>query len=775
MPSVSEFTEGMEKKEGFVTFYYSADKDKTYLAVSELNTPFLFQSSLPQGVGSNDIGLDRGQLGQTRLVKFERYGNKILLKQLNTQYRASSTNLAEQTSIDEAFADSVIAGFIVSAESDGVVLVDYTPFLLSDIHGIARRLSGRKEGNYKVDASRSGVFLPRSKAFPDNTELEAIVTYAGNPTGKYLAQVTPDANSVSVHLHHSLVRLPDDNFEKRPFHPFSGLNHLSFQDYSVPISDSMRTSITRRHRLHKKDPSAPISDPVEPIVYYLDPGIPEPIMSALKDGASWWDQAFTAIGYRNGFQVKVLPEGADPMDVRYNIIQWVHRATRGWSYGMSVVDPRTGEIIKGQVTLGSLRVRQDYLIALGLTSPFDGKDEDITPQKEMALARIRQLSAHEVGHTLGIAHNFAPSEYGRESVMDYPHPKITLKDGVISLEGAYGEGLGAWDKHVIAYGYQDFVSPEAEKAGLADIIASARNAGLRYKSDADVRSARHGSSDGHLWDNGEDPVAEFDHLTAVREVALNNLGINTIQTGDSLSSIEEPLVPIFLLHRFQLDVLAKQVGGIEYEYEQKGSYEKPRGQGPVSAKNQVAAIERMIKATTASYLTIPEKVIQLIPPKIFGDRHSREDFSGRMGRVFDPISAAEAAAGYSVGLLLQGERLNRLAWQHALDGDNPGVAAVIKKLLSVHFYRLKGELTPLKQRLQNVIVNSIMHSLADETLAPEVRLAIEGELMTFTEWLDDEDDVSAYKVLNHYFEHYWDTGTWALSFDVKPLPPGSPI
>jgi hypothetical protein len=775
MPSVSEFTEGMEKKEGFVTFYYSADKDKTYLAVSELNTPFLFQSSLPQGVGSNDIGLDRGQLGQTRLVKFERYGNKILLKQLNTQYRASSTNLAEQASIDEAFADSVIAGFIVSAESDGVVLVDYTPFLLSDIHGIARRLSGRKEGNYKVDASRSGVFLPRSKAFPDNTELEAIVTYAGNPTGKYLAQVTPDANSVSVHLHHSLVRLPDDNFEKRPFHPFSGLNHLSFQDYSVPISDSMRTSITRRHRLHKKDPSAPISDPVEPIVYYLDPGIPEPIMSALKDGASWWDQAFTAIGYRNGFQVKVLPEGADPMDVRYNIIQWVHRATRGWSYGMSVVDPRTGEIIKGQVTLGSLRVRQDYLIALGLTSPFDGKDEDITPQKEMALARIRQLSAHEVGHTLGIAHNFAPSEYGRESVMDYPHPKITLKDGVISLEGAYGEGLGAWDKHVIAYGYQDFVSPEAEKAGLADIIASARNAGLRYKSDADVRSARHGSSDGHLWDNGEDPVAEFDHLTAVREVALNNLGINTIQTGDSLSSIEEPLVPIFLLHRFQLDVLAKQVGGIEYEYEQKGSYEKPRGQGPVSAKNQVAAIERMIKATTASYLTIPEKVIQLIPPKIFGDRHSREDFSGRMGRVFDPISAAEAAAGYSVGLLLQGERLNRLAWQHALDGDNPGVAAVIKKLLSVHFYRLKGELTPLKQRLQNVIVNSIMHSLADETLAPEVRLAIEGELMTFTEWLDDEDDVSAYKVLNHYFEHYWDTGTWALSFDVKPLPPGSPI
>ena len=500
LPSIGEFTSDMTKKDGLIPVYYDDESDKVYLAVPTDHAEYLFQSSLPYGVGSNDIGLDRGQLGDTRLVSFEKFGNKVLLKQHNTKYRATQGSAAEKQSIDEAFADSVIAGFTLVAKSDSTSLIDYTPFLLSDIHGIGNRMARTNQGSFSVDKMRSGVYLPKTKGFEKNTELEALVTFAGKKPGEYVQQVTPDPESVSVHLHHSFVALPDDNYTPREYHPYSGYWKFSYFDYSTPISEPTEQRFITRHRLNKKTPHAAKSEAVEPIVYYLDPGIPEPVMTALKEGASWWNQAYEAAGYKDAFQVKVLPEGADPMDVRYNVINWVHRATRGWSYGSSVVDPRTGEIIKGHVTLGSLRVRQDYLIALGLTSPFKEGNTDTTAQQEMALDRIRQLSAHEVGHTLGIAHNFAASENNRASVMDYPHPKISIKNGKISLEGAYDKGIGAWDIHAVEYGYQDFASDVEEAEALAKIIVKGRNEGLSFKSDPDTRSSRHASANGHMWE-----------------------------------------------------------------------------------------------------------------------------------------------------------------------------------------------------------------------------------------------------------------------------------
>lgn len=773
--SIKSFTKSMQKQDGFIPVYYNPADDKVYLQINRLDAPLLFQSSLPQGVGSNDIGLDRGQLGATRLVQFERYGNKLLLKQLNTDYRASASNPAEKASIDEAFADSVIAGFVIQAESDGSVLIDYTSQLFSDIHGIAERLKSRKQGTFKADAKRSGVYLPRTKAFELNTELEALVTFGGQGTGAYLQQVTPDADSVSVHLHHSFVALPDDGYEPRVFHPFSGYWKHAYQDYSAPITDSMEQAFIRRHRLAKKDPGAEVSEPVEPIIYYLDPGIPEPVLSALRDGASWWNQAFEAIGYKNAFQVKVLPDGADPMDVRYNVINWVHRATRGWSYGSSVVDPRTGEIIKGHVTLGSLRVRQDYLIALGLTSPFTETGGDISAQREMALARIRQLSAHEVGHTLGIAHNFAASENGRESVMDYPHPTIKLDGNTISLDDAYDVGMGAWDDYVIAYGYQDFADSTDEQAALQTMVTQARMAGLKYKSDADVRASHHGSTDGHLWDNGADPIKEFDHLLNVRRIALNNMGLNTLPLGASLSSLENALVPVYLLHRYQLEAVAKQVGGIEYEYENKGDNNSPKGVTFVSANTQNDAMIRLIDASSPELLSLPKSIIKLLPPPTFAEAQTREQFTGRMGRVFDPVSAAESAASFSLSLLLHPERLNRLAYQHGLQASIPAVEDIVRKILSVHFYRKKDVSGSLSMRLQMVAVQSIMQALLNEDTAPEVKLAVTAELMTLTEWLEDEDDVAHYRALEHYLNQFWDTGKWEMDFKPMPLPPGSPI
>ena len=773
--TIASFTKDMQKQAGFIPVYYSSEDDKVYLQIEALDEPLLFQSSLPHGVGSNDIGLDRGQLGATRLVQFERYGNKLLLKQLNTEYRASADNPAERASIDEAFADSVIAGFTIVASDDDSVLIDYTSQLLSDIHGVAERLKGRQQGSFKADPQRSGVYLPRTKAFPLNTELEALVTFGGKGTGAYLRQVTPDADSVSVHMHHSFIALPDDGYAPRKFHPFSGYWKHSWQDYSAPITEPLEQAYIRRHRLAKKDPSAEVSEAIEPIVYYLDPGIPEPVMSALRDGASWWDQAFTAAGYNNAFQVKVLPEGADPMDVRYNVINWVHRATRGWSYGSSVVDPRTGEIIKGHVTLGSLRVRQDYLIALGLTSPFTGDSEATEEQKEMALARIRQLSAHEVGHTLGIAHNFAASENGRESVMDYPHPKIEIKGNQLSLANAYDSGMGEWDNYVIAYGYQDFAETTDSAEALQAMVVEARKAGLKYKSDADSRASRHGSSDGHMWDNGANPLAEYDHLLKVREIALGNMGLNTIASGSSLSSLENALVPVYLLHRYQLEAVAKQVGGVHYFYENKGDLDKPMGVKVVPSETQVEAMMRLIDASSAEVLKMPQHLLSLITPPTFAEAETREQFNGRLGRVFDPISAAESAAAFSLELLLHPERLNRLAYQHSRQTSIPGVDDLIRKIFSVHFYRQPEPSDNLVARLQMVALQSVMSSLQNDATSPEVKLAITAELMTLTEWLEDEDEVPGYRALEHYLDHYLETGDWQMDFKVMPLPPGSPI
>ena len=440
-----------ESFEGFIDTWWDEETGRMLVRVDEFDTPFIYQASLPRGVGSNDIGLDRGQLGTTKIVRFLRSGPKVLLVEDNLQYRADSENATERRAIDESFARSVIWGFVDIDASDDSTVIDATAFFVRDAHGVGTRLAMMGEGSFKVDDSRSAIFLPRTKSFPDNTEVEAVVTLVGTPTGKHLPSVMPDRNALTVHVHHSFIRLPDDNYEPLPYDPRSGVIGLryddgGFLDYATPVGDALIRDFGRRHRLEKVDPEAEVSEAVEPIVYYLDSGAPEPVRSALLEGARWWAQAFEAAGYKDAYRVEMLPDGADPMDVRYNVIQWVHRSTRGWSYGSSVLDPRTGEILKGHVSLGSLRVRQDYLIAEGLLAPY--VDETVPPEMlEMSLARIRQLSAHEVGHTLGFEHNFAASTQNRSSVMDYPFPlvKITAA-GELDLSDAYDVGIGEWDK-----------------------------------------------------------------------------------------------------------------------------------------------------------------------------------------------------------------------------------------------------------------------------------------------------------------------------------------
>jgi Met-zincin/Domain of unknown function (DUF5117) len=597
-------------------------------------------------------------------VKFIKSGPKILMVQPNYNYRALSPDAAERNAVEQSFAQSVLWGFTVADELKGNYLIDATPFLLSDAHEVAERLKQTKQGTYVLDASRSAVFLPRTKAFPKNSEFEATLTFTGKPEGEYIRSVTPTASAVTVRVHHSFVELPDDGYKPRKADPRSGFFDIQFYDYATPIAEPIEKRFIVRHRLQKQDPSAPISDPVKPIVYYMDRGAPEPIKSALMEGASWWNQAFEAAGYRNAFIIKELPEDADPMDVRYNLIQWVHRSTRGWSYGNAVTDPRTGEIIKGHVSLGSLRVRQDYLIAQGLLSPFEtGKPADPRMQT-MALARLRQLAAHEVGHTLGLQHNFAASSNDLASVMDYPHPFVGVTDaGDLDFSKTYDTKIAAWDKRTILYGYQDFPKEVDENQQLTNIIKENLKLGLSFISDQDARPEGGGHPTAHLWDNGKSATDELERIIKIRTLALKKFGENSIPIGQPMAMLEQVLVPLYLSHRYQTEAAAKLIGGVHYSYAMRGDGQITNE--PVAPRAQNAAFGAVLATLDPAFLEIPEKIIRLIPPQPVDYQRHRELFPTKTQLFFDPMTAAEVAAGNTLRLLLNEARLARIVEQNA--------------------------------------------------------------------------------------------------------------
>ena len=652
------------KFEGFFDFYYDTATDKIYLEVEKLDSDFLYISSLATGIGSNDIGLDRGQLGNERLVSFQKAGNKLLLIQPNLSFRAITDNKAEENSIKEAFAKSVIYGFTILETNDNKYLVDFTPFLIQDKHGVADRLKLAKQGVYKIDKTKSAIELDHTKSFPKNSEFEALLTFSGKPTGKLITSgVSPDPSLVSIIQHHSFVELPDDEYKPREFDPRSGALAISFMDYATPVEDEITKKYITRHRLEKIDPSLDYSEAKEPIIYYLDPGTPEPVRSALIEGASWWNQAYEAIGFKNSFQVKILPEDADPMDCRYNVIQWVHRSTRGWSYGASVVDPRTGEIIKGHVSLGSLRIRQDFLIAQALLSKPFVDDNNNDPMLEMAIARIKQLSAHEVGHTIGFAHNFSASTNNRSSVMDYPHPLIKILDDKIDLSEAYAEGIGDWDKVSVAYSYSEFDS-ENEKVELKNILDNAYANGLRFITDSDARANNGAHANAHLWDNENDIVKGLNDILLVRNKAINDFSKFNIKSFETYSKLEDVFVPLYFLHRYQTEAVVKLIAGLDYNYATRDDNQTVVND--VSFSRQSKALASIIKTLEVKNLAIPKSKLQLFPPRAYNYPRTRESFKSMTGVSFDPFSAVSTASEMSLSLLLNPERMNRLIVQSSL-------------------------------------------------------------------------------------------------------------
>ena len=774
--------QGGQWKEGFIDFMWNEEKGKVLIDITDiLDEEFLYVSSLSAGVGSNDIGLDRNQLGQTRIVKFVKSGPRVLLMQMNYDYRADSDNPEERRAVEEAFAKSVIWGFDATRDStDGKLTVDLTPFLLRDAHGLTNALKQTKQGSYKPDAGRSALNPERTKNFPDNSEFDAYVTFTGQPEGRYIRSVAPDASAITVQMHHSFIKLPDDGYEPRPFHVRSGYYAVTYADYATPIDQSLEKRFIIRHRLEKKDPAAARSEAVEPIVYYIDRGCPEPIKSALIEGASWWNEAFEAAGYIDAFQVKELPEDADPMDVRYNVINWVHRATRGWSYGSVVVDPRTGEIIKGHVLLGSLRVRQDFLIAQGLASMFEEGDESAQPLVELALARLRQLSAHEVGHTIGLSHNFAASVNDRASVMDYPHPLVELRDdGSMDFSNAYDTGIGEWDKFTVRYGYGDFPDNTDEDLALEAILSEAIDEGYYYISDLDARPVGGAHPLGHLWDNGTDAVQEMTRLQDVRKAALDKFGKSAIRNGTYMAYLEQVLVPLYYSHRFQVEAVAKLIGGQHYAYNVRGDAQA--GPVAVSRDDQLEAAEILFSTLEPAFLEIDASIVELIPPHPEGIPRNRELLKGHTGPTFDPIAAAESSVDHTFNYALHPDRLSRLLNQRAYDTNQFGLAEYLELLND--FVGSLDTNTPLEMELSRMVekrmVNHLIRAAAqspNEQVVAVLNYSL-GQLRTEAESRSTADVESAAhaQYIVQLVERFLDDPEEFTPAPARDMPPGSPI
>ncbi|KQC33764.1 peptidase [Nonlabens sp. YIK11] len=762
---------------GFYDFTYDDSKGTILLEVKELDKEFLYVHSLSTGLGSNDIGLDRGQLGDGVVVKWIKAGNKLLLVQPNLKYRAITDNDEERQSVEEAFARSVLYGFEIKNDKkektakETTYTIDLTPFLMEDAHGVVDRLKSRNEGSYKNDKSRSALWMENTKAFPKNVEFEAMLTFTGEPKGRNLRSVAPDANSVTVIQHHSFVELPDDGFEPRAFHPRSGSFYTSYMDYSSPIGTPMEKRWITRHRLEKKNPQAAVSEAVEPIIYYLDPGTPEPVRSALLEGASWWNQAYESAGYSNAFQVKMLPADADPMDLRYNLIQWVHRSTRGWSYGGSITDPRTGEILKGHVSLGSLRIRQDYMLAQGmLEAPFaNGKE---SPEMlKMALARIRQLGAHEVGHTLGFAHNYAASVSDRSSVMDYPHPKYDLVNGIISLADAYDTGIGEWDKLTVQYSYGTPEENETEKDFLLRIIKKAEYENLQFISDSDARAASGAHAEAHLWDGGEDAVEELNRMMQIRKVAMKQFGLDNIPDGQPLSVLEDVFVPVYFSHRYQVEAASKVIGGMRYSYAIKGDAKFEY----VSKKEQEAALEALLATLEPENLKIPEDLLQYFPPRAYGYNRDRESFKSETGVAFDPIAAAVTSAEVTIDFMLNATRLNRIA-QQGIYGKNLELGAMMNQLTDQIFdAKTSGDYeTLIARRLQELYLSKLLIANNSSQLNLNVKSKVKKQIDAINNRLlgsKDDHDV----VLHDMIKAAQDHPENIKAIPVMDIPDGSPI
>jgi len=770
--TLSDGVKSLDKRSGFFDIYVDKKTNKIKVLIpvtSSESFQAIYTQRLRSGLGSNPVGLDRGWGDRGVVVSFERYGDKVIIKQENLTYRANPENPLEALAVDESFADSFLDSFEVEAEGDGGVLIDMTKFLTRDGLGLVQHIKERGEGSFKIASDRTFVDTSNVFAFPDNVEIDSFITLTSSDPGTEVATTAASGVDATLVQHHSFVRLPDDGYTPRIADPRMGAMELVYLDYSTPLTGQIEKRLALRHRLQKDEDG----NTIKPITFYIDSGAPEPVRGALMDGALWWKDAFAAAGYPDGYEVKLLPEDVHPLDVRYNVVQWVHRQTRGWSYGGGVVDPRTGEFIKGHVNLGSLRVRQDRMIFEGLAGTAKTGTGDDDDPVELALDRIRQLSAHEIGHSLGFAHNFAASSYNKGSVMDYPAPDVRVSDGVLDFSNAYGVGMGDWDKFAatMIYGDLDYDATEAAYAKAAED-------GLLYIADSDGRGIGTGHPNGAIWDNGGDPIDALNETMEVRKYALANFDKSRIQDGQRLSDLNKVIVPIYLYHRYQTAAAGKLLGGMSFSYAMNG--DDSATMEIVEPARQRAALTAILETLEPKQLDLTDDVLDLLSPALrswtFVDS-DRELFKKTAYPAFDLIAAADTASGLTFDVLLNPMRAARMIEFNRRDPANLGFGEMLlitsRKVMTL---RRTGRQSEIADAVQRRFAFSLMELIENGQATPAVKTKAQKILRSLETDMKRREYSSADYIsgeIDRFFNR--PAPSAGTTTDEKRLPPGSPI
>jgi hypothetical protein len=745
--SIAEYTQPMHTQDGYFPLHWDAGGGRLFLEVPRLGEEFLYLTSLATGLGSTHVGLDRGMIGEEAIARFDRVGPTVFLVLTNPRFRADAADDALRRSVEESFPVSTVASFEIVAAQDDRVLIDATAFLLQDHMDVGGRLRAAGQGDFTVRRELSAVYPDRTRAFPGNTEIEVSLTFAAQRPGAIVRAHAPAGQAITLRQHHSLVRLPDDEFRPRHGDPHLGNNAVAYYDFARAFDERYEGRFIARHRLLKATPGPAPSVPVEPIVYYLDRGMPEPYRTAFREGATWWNAVFEAAGFVDAFRIEDMPDGMDPMDARYHVIQWVHRSDAGFSIGPSFVDPRTGEIIKAAVRMDSYRSLTDYNIYAG-TLPAAAPAEALDLSRWMAsldpdvgaeafvMARRRQHAAHEVGHTLGLAHNFVASADGRSSVMDYPAPLVRLSDGRIDLSDAYRDGPGAYDSLAIRYAYTEF-APDDEAAGLAAIASEARDRGIRFNPDGDNASWS-SYPEVNQWINGSDAVVELARVSAVRRHLLDRFGPAVLEDGQPLAWLNYRLVPVYLHHRYALEAAIKAVGGMEFDHAVRGDV------GPatriVAPERQRRALELVLDAIDPAELVLPESVLVAMAPRAFGYPTDEWYFESAAYPAFDQLGAARTLTAMVVTNLLDRRRVARLAALHARHDDLPSPEEVVARLIERTWSGYAApETAALTRVVRRVVVDALIGLAANPAATVEARATAEWGLRRLAELVQRSD------------------------------------